>query len=52
MGNIDVYRDWGWAPEYAKAMWLMLQQKQPIDLIIGSGKKYSIRDFVYEVFKK
>ena len=52
MGNIDVYRDWGWAPEYVKAMWLMMQQKQPIDLIIGSGKKYSIRDFVNEVFKK
>ena len=52
MGNIDVYRDWGWAPEYVKAMWLMLQQKQPIDLIIGSGKKHSIRDFVNEVFKK
>ena len=52
MGNIDVYRDWGWAPEYVKAMWLMLQQKQPIDLIIGSGKKYSIRDFVNEVFNK
>ena len=52
MGNIDVYRDWGWAPEYVKAMWLMLQQKQPIDLIIGSGKKYSIRDFINEVFKK
>ena len=52
MGNIDVYRDWGWTPEYVKAMWLMLQQKQPIDLIIGSGKKYSIRDFINEVFKK
>ena len=52
MGNIDVYRDWGWAPEYVKAMWLMLQQKKPIDLIIGSGKKYSIRNFVNEVFKK
>ena len=52
MGNIDVYRDWGWAPEYVKAMWLMLQQKQPIDLIIGSGKKFSVRDFVNEVFKK
>ena len=52
MGNIDIYRDWGWAPEYVKSMWLMLQQKQPIDLIIGSGKKYSIRDFVNEVFKK
>ena len=52
MGNIDVYRDWGWAPEYVKAMWLMLQQKKPIDLIIGTGKKHSIREFVDEVFKK
>ena len=51
LGNIDIYRDWGWAPEYVKAMWLMLQQKNPIDLIIGSGKKNSIREFVNEVFK-
>ena len=51
MGNVDVYRDWGWAPEYVEAMWLMLQQKKPIDLIIGTGKKHSIREFVYEVFK-
>ena len=51
LGNIDIYRDWGWAPEYVKAMWLMLQQKKPIDLIIGSGKKNSIREFVNEVFK-
>jgi len=52
MGNIDVYRDWGWAPEYVKAIWLMLQQKKPTDLIIGTGKKHSIREFVNEVFKK
>ena len=51
LGDIDVYRDWGWAPEYVKVMWLMLQQKKPNDFVIGSGKKYSIRDFVYEVFK-
>ena len=51
LGDIDIYRDWGWAPEYVKAMWLMLQQKKPNDFIIGSGKKYSIRDFVYEVFR-
>ena len=51
LGNIDIYRDWGWAPEYVKVMWLMLQQKKPNDFVIGSGKKYSIRDFVYEVFK-
>ena len=51
LGDIDIYRDWGWAPEYVEAMWLMLQQKKPIDLILGSGKKHSIRDFVNEVFK-
>ncbi len=51
LGSIDIYRDWGWAPEYVEAMWLMLQQKKPIDLVLGTGKKYSIRDFVNEVFK-
>ena len=52
LGNIDIYRDWGWAPEYVKAMWLMLQRSKPVDLIIGSGKLHSIREFVYKVFKK
>ena len=51
LGNIDIWRDWGWAPEYVNAMWLMMQQKTPIDLVIGSGKKNSIREFVYEAFK-
>ena len=51
LGDINIYRDWGWTPEYVKAMWLMLQQKKAIDLIIGSGKKNSLREFVYEVFK-
>jgi len=51
LGDIDVYRDWGWAPEYVEAMWLMLQQKIPLDFVIGTGKKHSIREFVYEVFK-
>lgn len=51
LGDIDIYRDWGWAPEYVKVMWLMLQQKKLNDFVIGSGKKYSIREFVYEVFK-
>ena len=51
VGNIDIYRDWGWAPEFVKAYWLMLQQKNATDLIIGTGKVYSLRDFVKEVFK-
>ena len=51
MGDINIYRDWGWAPEYVNAIWLMLQQKKPIDLVIGSGKTHSLREFVNEVFK-
>lgn len=50
LGNINIYRDWGWAPEYVEAIWLMLQQKEPRDLIIGSGKIFSLKDFVNEVF--
>ena len=51
LGDIDIYRDWGWAPEYVNAMYLMLGQKYPKDLVIGSGKKHSLRSFVYEVFR-
>ena len=51
LGNINIYRDWGWAPEYVKAMYLMLRQKHPKDLVIGTGKRHSIRSFVYEVFR-
>ena len=51
LGDIDIYRDWGWAPEYVKAMYLMLRQKYPKDLVIGSGEKNSLRNFVYEVFR-
>ena len=51
LGNINIYRDWGWAPEYVKAMYLMLKQKNPKDLVIGSGKRHSLKSFVYEVFR-
>ena len=51
MGDINIYRDWGWAPEYVEAMYLMLQQKNPIDLVIGSGKRHSLKNFIYEVFR-
>ena len=50
LGNINIYRDWGWAPEYVEAMYLMIRQKHPKDLVIGSGKRHSLRSFVYEVF--
>ena len=51
MGDINIYRDWGWAPEYVEAMYLMLKQKNPIDLVIGSGKRHSLKNFIYEVFR-
>jgi GDPmannose 4,6-dehydratase len=51
LGNLDVQRDWGWAPEYVEAMWLMLQLDQPEDLIICTGETISLKDFVSEVFK-
>ena len=50
LGNIEVRRDWGWAPEYVEAMWLMLQQNQPEDYIVATGKTFSLKEFVIEVF--
>lgn len=51
LGNLDIWRDWGWAPDYVKAMHLMLQQQSPIDLIIGTGKTSSLRDFADIAFE-
>ena len=51
LGNLDSKRDWGYAPEYVEAMWLMLQQKKPEDYVIASGETYSVRDFVELAFK-
>ena len=51
LGNINIYRDWGWAPDYVEAMYLMIRQKHLKDLVIGSGKRHSLRSFVYEVFR-
>ncbi len=50
LGNLNARRDWGFAPEYAMAMWKILQQKRPDDFVIGSGKAYSVREFVQEAF--
>ena len=50
LGNTSVIRDWGWAPEYIEAMWLMLQQKSASDYVIGTGKKYSLEQFVKKSF--
>jgi GDPmannose 4,6-dehydratase len=50
LGNISVKRDWGWAPEYIQAMYLMLQQDQPDDYVIATGKSYFLEEFVAETF--
>jgi GDPmannose 4,6-dehydratase len=51
LGNINIFRDWGWAPEYVNAMWLMLQQDQPDDFIIATGTTMSLKDFVITTFE-
>lgn len=50
MGNIDIQRDWGWAPEYVDAMWRMLQLGQPRDFVIATGKTVSLEYFISLVF--
>lgn len=51
LGNLDAKRDWGYAPDYVEAMWLMLQQQNPEDYIIATGETRSIREFLDETFK-
>ena len=50
LGNLDIGRDWGWAPEYVQAMWRMLQQPQPEDFVIATGKTNTLEDFVATAF--
>lgn len=50
LGNVDALRDWGYAPEYVEAMWLMLQQDQPDDYVIATGEMHSVREFVEASF--
>ena len=50
LGNTSIRRDWGWAPEYVEAMYLMLQQDEPDDYAIATGHATSLEDFVNEVF--
>ena len=46
LGNLESRRDWGYAPDYVEAMWLMLQKENPSDYVIATGKDYSIREFL------
>jgi GDPmannose 4,6-dehydratase len=50
LGNISVQRDWGWAPEYVEAMYLMLQQEEPDDYVIATGVAYPLEEFVRSAF--
>ena len=52
LGNLNSKRDWGHAKDYVEAMWRMLQQKKPIDLVISTGKQTTVKNFVNKVSKK
>ncbi len=51
LGNLEAKRDWGYAPEYVEAMWLMLQQPEPEDYVIGTGESHSVREFAELAFR-
>jgi GDPmannose 4,6-dehydratase len=52
LGNLDAVRDWGYAGDYAKAMWLIVQHSQPDDFVIATGESHSVREFVEVAFRK
>ena len=51
LGNLNISRDWGWAPEYVQAMWLMMQLDKPDDFVIATGRKESLKYFVTKSFE-
>jgi GDPmannose 4,6-dehydratase len=51
LGDLSVRRDWGWAPEYVEAMWLMLQLPEPEDFVIATGESCSLQEFVAKAFE-
>lgn len=51
LGSLDAKRDWGYAPEYVEAMWMMLQQEKPEDFVVATGEAHSVKEFVEEAFK-
>jgi len=50
LGNLEAKRDWGFAPDYVEAMWMMLQQDKPDDFVIGTGESHAVREFLEEAF--
>jgi GDPmannose 4,6-dehydratase len=52
LGNLNSKRDWGYAPDYVKAMWMMLQQDEPEEYVIATGETHSVREFVENAFNE
>ncbi len=52
LGNLDAKRDWGHAKDYVEAMWLMLQQEEPEDFVVATGRVHTVRDFLTQAFKE
>lgn len=50
LGNIDAYRDWGYAKDYVEGMWLMLQQENPQDYVLATGETHTVREFLHTSF--
>ena len=50
LGNLDAYRDWGYAKDFVEGMWLMLQQEKPQDFVLATGKTHTVREFVEKAF--
>jgi len=50
LGNLEARRDWGYAPDYVEAIWLILQHDKPDDYVIATGENYTVREFLEEVF--
>ena len=51
MGNLYAKRDWGYDPDYIKAMWMMLQKDEPDDYIIATGETHNVKEFVQKAFE-
>ncbi|HVP19526.1 MAG TPA: GDP-mannose 4,6-dehydratase [Spirochaetia bacterium] len=51
LGNLAARRDWGFAPDYVEAMWMMLQQDRPEDFVVGTGETHSVQEFLTEAFR-
>jgi GDPmannose 4,6-dehydratase len=50
LGNLDARRDWGYAPDYVRAMWMMLHHSEPVDLVLSTGEQHSVREFAELAF--